>query len=142
MHELDAGGRRPIRRLAAGLCVAVSGMYLLIGTQVVTVIDEPGDQPGFAIPAAIVFAIGAVLLITLDRLAVWAVGAALQVPFIAMYLAVAAERTPTFEAWGISIRVLQVAILAALLRLVASGVTKHRALHHRLPAPPARGATA
>jgi hypothetical protein len=44
-------------------------------------------------------------------------GALLQVGVIVMYVIVGQERTPAFEAWGITIKILQVVLLGALLYL-------------------------
>ena len=48
---------------------------------------------------------------------VLAAGAALQILVLVGYVVVASERTPAYEAWGITSKVLQVLLLAALVYL-------------------------
>jgi hypothetical protein len=112
--------RWTLRRAAAALCGVIAAIYVLIGFEVVTVVeetDEPADMVVFGLGAASIFAVGAVLLVTVDRRMVWFAGAALQVMIIAMYVSVGAERTPAFEAWGLTLRVMQLVLLAALVHL-------------------------
>ena len=71
--------------------------------------------------AAALFALLAVLLATVPRRPVFLAGAALQLLVIVGYLVIAAERSPAFEAWGVSLKVLQVAVLAALVALAVRG---------------------
>jgi hypothetical protein len=85
--------RRTIRYLAAAIAAITAVMYLLIG-------------------------FGALLLLTLDNRILWVLGALLQVGIIAIYMIVGQERTPAFETWGITIKILQVILLGALLSLV------------------------
>jgi hypothetical protein len=63
---------------------------------------------------------------------VWIAGATLQVLVIAEYLAIAAERTPPFEARGVGMKVLQVGLLATCTWLAlraprVAGATGRRA---------------
>lgn len=112
--------RWTIRRAAAALCGVIAAVYVLIGLEVVTVVEETEEEVDmvvFGLGAASLFLVGAVLLLAVDRRAVWFAGAALQVMVIAMYISVGAERTPAFEAWGISLRVMQLVLLAALVYL-------------------------
>jgi hypothetical protein len=124
-HRLEAPTRRHLRYAAAALAGVTAVLYVLIATSAVHVIDAAAvedaarDQLAFATPAAIVYALGAVLLLIprLDRRLLWAAGAVLQVLVIAMYFAVSPDREPTFEMWGIAIRVVQALLLAALVVL-------------------------
>jgi hypothetical protein len=114
--------RWAVRRAAAGLCGVIAAVYVLIGLEVVTVVEETEEEVDmvvFGLGAASIFLVGAALLLTVDRRAVWFAGAALQVMVIAMYISVGAERTPAFEAWGISLRVMQLVLLAALVYLAS-----------------------
>ncbi|MFP3906563.1 MAG: CoA-binding protein [Acidimicrobiales bacterium] len=113
--------RLSLRWLGALICAGVAGVYALIGLEVVTVAEESeagGDIAVFGFGAAAIFLVGAVLLLTVDRKPVWVVGAVLQVMIIAMYFAVGGDRTPSFEAWGLGLRVPQLALLAILVALV------------------------
>jgi hypothetical protein len=119
-REAPQQHRRRLRWVAAALCAAVAGAYYLIGAGVITVAEatEDGvDLVAFGVGAGTVFALGAVLLLVTDHRPLWAVGAVLQVGIVAMYLNVASQRTPAYEAWGISLRVAQVVILGLLAYL-------------------------
>lgn len=122
--------RLRVRTLAMYLSLAIAALYGLIASNVVTVIAGPAeqvarDQLGFALPAAAVYALGTVLLWRFDHRVLWAAGAILQVLVIAMYFAVSPQRDPTFEAWGITIRMLQFALLAALAHLATRSGEAH-----------------
>lgn len=121
-HAGDPPARTHLRVVAAGLAGAIALVYALIATHVVTVLAGSADtvardQFGFAAPAALVFVVGAVLLLRYDDLRLWVLGALLQVTIVVMYLGLAPEREPSFELWGVTIRVLQVALFVALARL-------------------------
>ena len=114
--------RRDIRYLAAAASAATALLYFGIAAGVLKVVDEASsdgvDLVTFGIAAGAAFVLGAVLLIALDHRGVWLLGAILQVIVIVMYVTVSTDRTPPFEQWGILIKVLQAAILAALSYLV------------------------
>ena len=74
----------------------------------------------FGLPAALAFAVGAALLVLTDRRVLWVIGAVLQVLVISMYFAVAPTRVPSFEIWGIVVRVAQVTLLAVLAYLAVT----------------------
>ena len=54
----------------------------------------------------------------MPRPLVWLGATVMQLLVIAMYVAIAPERDPSFEVWGISLRVLQVAMIAVLVTLL------------------------
>lgn len=114
--------RRTIRYVAAAASAVTAILYFAIGVGVLKVVDEvSADAPSmlaFGAPAGAAFVVGAVLLAAVDRRILWVLGAVLQVLVIVMYIVVSAQRTPPFETWGILIKVLQAAILAALVYLV------------------------
>ena len=118
--------RWTIRSVAAVLAGATAIMYFLIGVGAVLVLDAPSGTPlaeikllqaDFAIPAAIAFMLGALLLVTFDHRILWILGALLQLFIIYTYFDLAALRTPTFEVWGILIWITQVLLLVALAYL-------------------------
>ncbi|MBZ0289564.1 MAG: hypothetical protein K8I30_18220 [Anaerolineae bacterium] len=114
-HDTE-GDRRIIRTIAAGLSALTAVIYLLIGFNIVTVLNTPTDQV-FGFPAAIASVLGAVLLIWLDRRIVWILGAAFQVFVIYMYFNLAGQRSPDYEFWGVLLRVPQLIILVTLAYL-------------------------
>jgi hypothetical protein len=125
-----AGRRRVARLVAAGLALVVTLLYALIATGLATVLEGPNsarDQLAFATPAAAVYLVGAVLLLRVDQRRLWALGALLQVAVIAQYLNLASEREPSFEPWGIAIRVAQAALLTVLALLATGSVRPHAA---------------
>ena len=117
--------RSAIRHTAAVIAGVVALVYVLIGLQVVSVINVPGDQPPFALPAALAFGLLAVLLALTDHRAVWIVAAAIVAVVIAMYFGVAPRRVPQFEGWGILLRVLQVPLVALLAWLGFTSRDRH-----------------
>ena len=71
----------------------------------------------FGLSAGSAYLLGALLLLLTDRRVPWILGAILQVGVIVMYVNVAPQRTPPYEAWGITIKVLQFALLGLLAYL-------------------------
>jgi hypothetical protein len=120
--RLGGRGRRGLIRLvAAALSAVCAVIYFLIGLGVIYPATPATDQAGllvFGLLAGGAFALGAGLLLTMDRRAAWVLGAAFQVLAIVAYFQVAERRTPPFELWGVVLKVLQVAILAALVYLI------------------------
>lgn len=109
--------RRQLRYLAAAVAAAVALVYFLIGLgviQVVNAVPEDMSMFAFGMPAGGAFLIGAALLLTLDRRLLWVLGALLQVGTLVMYVAVAPQRDPPFEVWGMLIKVGQALLLVAL----------------------------
>lgn len=106
----------------AALAALTAVIYFLIGFNLVTVVElAPGEVSGqafFGIPAALAYTLGAVLLIFFRRRLFWILGALLQVLVIAMYFTVAPDRTPSFEVWGILIRIAQFLLLGVLVYLI------------------------
>ena len=117
--------RRTIRLGAAVLAAAMAGIYYLIGVGVLHVVEGAQDDPqamlAFGVPAGTMFLLGAVLLATQDRRVLWVVGAVLQVLVFAMYIQVAPTRTPSYETWGIALRVIEIPLAAALAWLALTG---------------------
>ncbi len=113
--------RRSIRYVAAVASSLTALLYFGIGLGVLRVVDVSPSGPSlfdFGMPAGSAFVLGAVLLFAVDRRSLWLFGALLQVAVIVMYFVVAPQRTPSFEIWGVLIKVLQATILAALVYLL------------------------
>ncbi|HSJ00775.1 MAG TPA: hypothetical protein VLA59_10375 [Patescibacteria group bacterium] len=112
--------RTTIRHAGAVVAAAMAVIYFLIGAgvlQVVTANEDPGFLFVFGAMAGGAFLLGALLLMRFDRRWLWMLGAAFQVFVYWGYFAVAPDRTPAFEPWGITLRVVQVPLLIALLYL-------------------------
>lgn len=117
------GDRRAIRRAAAAICGVMVAVYAAIGLGATSI--EPSEEMSlltFGLGAASIFVIGAVLLLVLDVRLLWAAGAAVQLGIAGMYVAVSADRTPAFEAWGVGLRVLQVPLFILLVLLAVRPV--------------------
>jgi hypothetical protein len=112
----DDSRRRRIRYAAAFLAALTALIYFLIGFRVLIVLDANADQI-FGLFAGAAYALGALLLLTVDRGPLWILGAVLQVFVIYTYFNLASQRTPAFEIWGILLRVAQVLLLLALVYL-------------------------
>ena len=112
--------RRTIRYGAAVVSATIAAIYFLIGLGVLTVVNPAADDPSMAVfgfSAGSAFLLGALLLVAFDRRVVWVLGAALQVLVVWGYFAVAPNRTPAFEVWGITLRIIQLPLFAALVYL-------------------------
>lgn len=103
-----------VRLVAVVLVAVIALIYLLIGLQVVTVIDEPSEQTAFGLIAAGAFAAGGVILARSKSRIVSALGAVMVAFVVFTYFSLAPERSPQFEIWGIALRVLQVMLFAGL----------------------------
>ena len=108
--------RRTLRYVAAALSAATALIYLLIGLQVLIVLDTPTDQI-FGYFACAGYALGVFLLLRHDRRLVVILGALFQVFVIYQYFNVASQRAPAYEIWGIGLRVIQVVLLITLVYL-------------------------
>jgi hypothetical protein len=112
--------RRLLRILAATAAAGVAIVYFMIGfgfVTVVKVVPNNADMFSFGVPAGCAYLIGVVLLLAFDHRILWVLGVLLQVMTIGMYFAVAPQRDPPFEVWGIVIKIGQVLLLAALASL-------------------------
>jgi hypothetical protein len=110
--------RRAIRYGAAVVSATIAAIYFLIGLGLLTVITPAADDPSlFGFSAGSAFLLGALLLVAFDRRVLWLLGAALQLLVLWAYFAVAPDRTPAFEVWGITLRIIQLPLTAALVYL-------------------------
>ncbi len=109
--------RRAIRSVAAVIAGAMALIYFGIGLGILD-IGPSGDDTDFLIAfgamAGSAFLLGAILLLWTDRRWVWVLGVAFQLFVYVGYVNVSAQRTPPFEVWGITLRVIQLPLLAAL----------------------------
>lgn len=123
--------RDTVRRVAVGLTVITAILYYLIGFRVVEVLaDDPTGQTTFGLIAGTAFALGAVVIARYDKRVLWVLGT-LGLGFVIWtYFNLAPDRDPSFELWGILIRVVQVPLLITLGYLAITSfneeVSKHR----------------
>jgi uncharacterized membrane protein len=114
-------GRRLIRYGAALLAAGAAVVYVLIGFEVIKVIDTKSPDMVSLLPFGLLsggaFLLGAILLFLFDRRILWIAGGLFQVFAIAMYVAVAPQRDPSYEPWGIGLKVAQAILLVALVYL-------------------------
>lgn len=112
--------RRTVRFVAAVVAAAMAAIYFLIGLGVLDVGGSAGDRAGLLAFGAIAggaFLLGAALLVAFDRRWLWITGALFQVFVYWAYFDVAKSRTPAFETWGITLRIIRLPLLAALVYL-------------------------
>ncbi|MEJ2218626.1 MAG: hypothetical protein P8099_18715 [Gemmatimonadota bacterium] len=125
-------------RIAAGaLALGNAVVYLLIGVGVARVAEAAGGADvsllAFGLVAGTAFVLGAGLLFFFERRLLWLLGALFQVFAIAMYFVVAPQRTPPYEAWGVSLKVAQVALLVALVYLASTAASRRASLRGASP---------
>jgi hypothetical protein len=109
---------RPLHRAAATLAALNAVIYGLIFAGALSVGRADEGELGILGVAGIVYLVLAAVLWFVPRPLVWAAATAMQVMVIAMYVAIAPERDPSFEIWGITLRVLQVAMIVVLATLL------------------------
>jgi hypothetical protein len=113
-------GADGLRFVVAAGTAAVGALYLLIATDTIAVPGVAGVEEGPAVPLLIaggLFVLLAGLAALRPHRTVWMAGAALQLLVIVGYIAVSAERDPAFEAWGLGLKAMQVALFVVLARL-------------------------
>jgi hypothetical protein len=109
-----------LRIVAIALCTACAVVYVAIGLGLVYEQRPEGIRLwAFGYSTALVFAVGIVLLLLKPGRLAWTLGSAFMVFVLVAYVVVAPRREPSFEIWGISLKVAQAVILAALLGLIA-----------------------
>jgi len=116
--------RATVRLTAAIASAAMALIYFLIGLGVLSVgsstSGESVDMFVFGFSAGIFFLLMAGLLALTDNRWVWYAATILQVLIFATYVATSAIRVPNFEVWGITLRAIQVVLIAGLLYLAWS----------------------
>lgn len=129
MAALETSRRRLIRYSAATLSGVTALIYFMIGFNVVTVLDGNEGQ-FFGIFAGLAYAFGVLLLLRLDRRELWIIGAILQIFVVFTYFNLASQRSPSYEVWGILLRIPQLIILIALVYLARQLPTRSAASPH------------
>lgn len=105
---------RPLRLIVVGLSAVIALIYLLIGLRVLDVVDTTADQTSFGLIAAGAFALGALAFARANSRFVFGLGVGVVAFVIIAYFAIAPERSPEYETWGITLKVLQVMLLVGL----------------------------
>ncbi len=108
-----------LRLVAAGTAALIAVVYGLLFADVLSIAGATAGDRGILGVAGAVFLVLAVLLWLVRSRWLWAGAALLQVLLAVMYLAVAPERDPSFEVWGLTIRALSAVLLITLLALIA-----------------------
>jgi hypothetical protein len=117
-----------LRNVAVILSAVCAAVYFAIGLGLVYKQPPEGIQLWvFGFSSALAFALGVVLLLALPGRAVWILGALFMVFVIVAYVGVAPRREPSYEIWGISLKIAQALILVALLGLLAQERRKNAA---------------
>jgi hypothetical protein len=113
--------RKTVRLSAAIASAAMALIYFLIGLGVLSVggskSGEMVDLTVFGFSAGAAFLILAGLLTFTDRRWIWVLAAIFQAFVYLVYFGVAAGREPSFEVWGITLRVIQVVVFGGLIYL-------------------------
>jgi hypothetical protein len=111
--------RKPsqVSRLAAATAALIAAIYGLIFAGVLSVGPAEAGELGILGVAGGVFLVLALLLWRLRSRLLYAATALLQLLLAVMYVAVAPERDPAFEVWGLTIRALSLVLLAAVVML-------------------------
>jgi hypothetical protein len=108
-----------LTRAASGLAAMMAALYLLLAVGVLDLgAADPGELGILGVAGALHLVIAAALWWRPWR---WllAVVIVVQLAMAAMYVAIAPERVPPYELWGLTIRGLSAALVVALvLRLV------------------------
>jgi hypothetical protein len=96
-------------------------IYLLIGLGILDIgastSGEAVDLALFGFSAAIAYAVLALLLTFTDRRWLWILAALVMLWVYVIYVSTSGVREPSFEVWGIALRIIQVPLLASLVYL-------------------------
>lgn len=112
-------GDGSLRYATAGVVGVVAVLYLLIGVEAITVVeDQAASDPAPPFIAGGLFAVLAVLLLVTTSRVVLVAGVLLQLIVLGMYVVVAGGRTPAYEAWGLGMKAVQFGLLVALLTML------------------------
>jgi hypothetical protein len=112
-------------RVATAASAATAVLYLAIFAGVLSVGRADVGELGILGVAGGMFAVFTALLWWVRRPAVWLAVALVQLPLAAMYVAIAPERDPSFELWGLTIRALSVVLVVALVRTFLEARRQH-----------------
>lgn len=113
--------RTQVRYTGALAASAMAVIYFLIGLGVLdiggTKSGETVDLAVFGFSAGLAFLVLALLLALTDRRWLWILATIFQLWVYLIYVSVSGSREPSFELWGITLRIIQVPLLGALVYL-------------------------
>lgn len=109
------------RIVAVAASTAMAVLYLAVFAGIVSVGRADTGELGVLGVAGGLFAVLALALRRWRHRALWLGTAVLQVLLGAMYVAIAPERDPPYEVWGVTIRGLSVVLFLAVVTLLVSG---------------------
>ena len=129
--------RTQVRYGAALAAGAMAAIYYLIG---LGVLDIGGSKSGemvdlgvFGGGAGTAFLATALLLAFTDRRWLWLLALVFQAFVYVIYFAVSASREPAFEAWGITLRLIQVPLVLGLGYLALTPTERRASTAVRVP---------
>jgi hypothetical protein len=111
------GTRVPLRTVAAALAGAIALIYGLLYLDVLSIEGATDGERGILGVAAGVFVVLGLLLWRRRSRLLWTAVVVIQVIMAAMYLAIAPDRDPAFEVWGVSIRALSFVLVVVIVKL-------------------------
>ena len=113
--------RIDIRHIGTVAALLMAGIYYLIGLGVLNVggatVGETTDLFAFGMGAGTAFLATATVFALTDRRWIWSLALVFQVLVFAMYVAISGMRVPPFEMWGLTLRALQLVVIASLVYL-------------------------
>jgi hypothetical protein len=110
-------GRPRLQLVAAALAGAIALLYGLLYLGVLSIAGATDGERGILGVAAGLFVVLGALLWWRRSRVLWGAITAIQVLMGWMYVAIAPDRDPSFEVWGLTIRVVSVGLLFAVLKL-------------------------
>ncbi len=110
--------RSTVRRIAALLGAVTAVLYFIIATPAVKVIDGDDEPNVVFLIAGLLFLVGVAVVLRVDRRLYLLLFTAFDAFVVWAYFQIAPERTPSFEVWGLTLRIPQVLLLAVLLFLL------------------------
>lgn len=102
-------------RAASGLAAIIAVGYLLLGTGVLDLGEAESGELGILVAAGMVHLLLAVVLWLRPWRWLLAIVVLMQLALAGMYVAIAPERDPSFEVWGLTIRGLSLLLVVALI---------------------------
>jgi hypothetical protein len=126
-RRVASRARSRVQGIAAGLAGVIAVLYGLLFAGVLGIEGATDGELGILGVAALVFAALAGLLWWLRSRVLWTGAAVMQLLLGWMYLAIAPDRDPAFEIWGVTIRAVSLLLLVALIRLLLTERRERRA---------------